>query len=542
MKRSRFNLSHQNMLTFNMGYLYPIGLYDVLPGDIVNLKTQALLRFTPMLAPVMSQMECHIHHWYVPYRLMWPDFGNFITGSDTSLESPYINSSIREKSLWDYFGFGITVGSDGKTFDPTKKVRFSAFPGYAFKMIYSEFYRDQDLQNANNAKLDYYTANFDKLKSGSNDDLFEKWSLDSGGPGLPFISYSKDYFTTARPYNDQENEVLVPVDVKFSSNDSALSLVPGTTSGRNGATPNAYLYSGIRTDLGSGSGSGSSDSQSTYHHLALTSSNTYSGSGILPNATDGYYKLNPNSFKSEGTSIPISDYAFALALGRFNYAKQNYGSRYNEYLSRMGVTPRNLELQLPLYLGGGKNNISVSEVLQTAPGDEPVGTMKGHGINVTGSRRVVYPVPEHGLIISVMFVRPKIQYTQGIDRAWLKKSYLDYYQKEFAFLGMQPVYNKELWSTATDDSIFGYQQQYDEYRHFYGKCCGEFRSLLNYWHLNPIYSAQPVLNGSFIVSSAANSRRIFAVTDPKYDTIYASVYNSLSMRRPIPKFAKMRTF
>lgn len=525
MKRSRFNLSHQNMLTFTMGYLYPIGLYDVLPGDIVNLKTQALLRFTPMLAPVMSQMECHIHHWYVPYRLMWPDFGNFITGADTTLESPYIESSIKEKSLWDYFGFGITVGDDGKTFDPNKKVRFSAFPGYAFKMIYSEFYRDQDLQNSN-GKLDYVTANFDKLKSGSNDDLFEKWSLDSGGPGLPPVSYSKDYFTTARPYSDSDNDVLVPIDLRFSSSGDN---IPFRFNGDN--TTDYHLMQVAHRPEGD---------EDLYYSSFTNKNNAPSSS------PEGQYSLRPadlvSSVSADATSVPISDYAFALALGRFNYAKMNYGSRYNEYLARMGVTPRNLELQLPLYLGGGKNNISVSEVLQTAPGDEPVGTMKGHGINVTGSRRVVYPVPEHGLIISVMFVRPKIQYTQGIDRAWLKKTYLDYYQKEFAFLGMQPVYNKELWSTATEDSVFGYQQQYDEYRHFYGKCCGEFRSILNYWHLNPIYSAQPVLNASFITSTAANSRRIFALTDPRYDNIYASVYNSLSMRRPIPKFAKMRTF
>ena len=338
MKRSRFNLSHQNMLTFNMGRLYPIGLYDVLPGDIVNLKTQALLRFTPMLAPVMSQMECHIHHWYVPYRLMWPDFGNFITGSDTTLESPYINSSIKEKSLWDYFGFGITVGSDGKTFDPTKKVRFSAFPGYAFKMIFSEFYRDQDLQNSN-GKLDYATANFDKLKSGSNDDLFEKWFLDAGGPGVPLISYSKDYFTTARPYNDQENEVLVPVDVKFTG--SASGNIPFRS--LNGNEP-AYL---LQND------------NSGDEKLPTVASFTSQTVGGL-NSPQGVYLLKNSDIASaisaDSTSIPISDYAFALALGRFNYAKQNYGSRYNEYLSRMGVTPRNLELQLPLYLGGGQQN------------------------------------------------------------------------------------------------------------------------------------------------------------------------------------------
>ena len=80
MKRSKFSLSYTKLLSCDMGELIPCGLLEVLPGDSIQASTAALLRCSPMLAPVMHPVHVGIHHWFVPHRLCWTNWENFITG------------------------------------------------------------------------------------------------------------------------------------------------------------------------------------------------------------------------------------------------------------------------------------------------------------------------------------------------------------------------------------------------------------------------------------------------------------------------------
>ena len=80
MKRSKFSLSHYKLFSCDLGELVPCGLLEVLPGDTVQHATSALVRCSPLLAPVMHPVHVKIHHWFVPHRLVWNDWENFITG------------------------------------------------------------------------------------------------------------------------------------------------------------------------------------------------------------------------------------------------------------------------------------------------------------------------------------------------------------------------------------------------------------------------------------------------------------------------------
>ena len=108
MKRSKHSLSHYKLLTMNMGELIPISWYDALPGDTIQQSSSSLIRVSPLLSPVMHPVHVRIHHWFVPLRLIWEDFEDFITGgedgTDSSVPPKRTISPVTEGSLSDYLG------------------------------------------------------------------------------------------------------------------------------------------------------------------------------------------------------------------------------------------------------------------------------------------------------------------------------------------------------------------------------------------------------------------------------------------------------
>jgi len=141
-KRSKHSLSNTKLFTHDMGQLIPIGLLEVLPGDTIQQATTALLRCSPLLTPVMHPVDVLVQHYFVPNRLVWNDWEDFITGGEdgTSLPTfPTISSGagFAVKSLGDYYGIPTGVAS--------RDVSALPFRGYA--RIWNEFFRDQDLQD-----------------------------------------------------------------------------------------------------------------------------------------------------------------------------------------------------------------------------------------------------------------------------------------------------------------------------------------------------------------------------------------------------------
>jgi len=140
MKRGKFSLSNYKLCTMNMGELVPINLLEVLPGDSIQQATTALIRCAPMLSPVMHPVHVRIHHWFVPHRLVWEDFEDFITGgSDGEDDSvlPLITlgggTGAAVGSLADYLGVTPAVNN----------LVASALPHRAYALIWNEWYRDQ---------------------------------------------------------------------------------------------------------------------------------------------------------------------------------------------------------------------------------------------------------------------------------------------------------------------------------------------------------------------------------------------------------------
>jgi hypothetical protein len=145
---------------------------------------------------------------------------------------------------------------------------------------------------------------------------------------------------------------------------------------------------------------------------------------------------------------------------------------------------------------------------------------------------------EHGYIIGISTVVPRSGYDQGIPRMFMKDDLFDFYHPDFAQLGDQEVLYDEIYvsdnsdTNEPDDSRFGYQQRYGEYKYAMDKTNGEFRTSLNYWHMNRIFDQRPYLNSDFITCEPTN--RVFAVEDDSANKLYAEIYQEIKAVRPMP--------
>ncbi len=485
MRRNKFSLSNYKLFSCDLGELIPCGLQEVLPGDTIQCSSSALVRMSPLLAPVMHPLHARIHHWYVPNRLIWEDWEDFITGGPDGLDAstyPTITfgSGVSVGDLADYLGVPVTGAS----------ITVSALPFRAYNFIYNEWYRDQDL-------VDPLVFS----KASGNDTTTET--------ALQQVAWERDYFTTARPFEQKGPAITLPLGTE------APVLGIGN-SDQNYTTGPIAVYE--------------TDASGTRNYA------DYRGmdSGIVieedpNNAGFPYVRAD----LSNATAASVNDLREAFALQRYEEARARYGSRYTEYLRYLGVKSSDARLDRPEYWGGAKQTIQFSEVLQTAEGTNPVGELRGHGIGAMRSNRYRRYVEEHGWMLSFISLRPKTIYTQGLQRHWNRRTKEDFHQRELEHIGQQELENKEIYAAHSDpDGVFGYQDRYDEYRHAWSSVAGEFRtSTLDFWHMARDFSTDPALNADFI--NCVPDPRIFAASTN--DTVYAMVNHSIQARRALSK-------
>lgn len=496
MKRSKHNLSRSNLLTCNMGELVPMGCTEVLPGDTVQHATSVLVRMSPLLSPVMHPVHVRIHHWFVPYRLLWANgiddsWEAFITGGHDGLDAsvfPQITfNNTTVGTLSDYLGVTPAVASDRA---------ISALWFRAYALIWNEWYRDQDLQTALTIDL---TGGVDTTTNTT----------------LQNVAWEKDYYTSARPWTQKGPTVSLPLGTS-----APVTLVPFGSSGgapmqvRAAATDVLFGSTPIGSDAG-----------------GFLSENPPGVDAVLdPNG-----RLIANL--STATAATINELREALAIQRYEEARARYGSRYTEYLRYLGVRSSDARLQRPEYLGGGKQTIQFSEVLQTGvttsgTPSTGVGSLLGHGIGATRSNRYRRFFEEHGVVMSLLSVLPKTIYVNGTSRHLIKTTKEDYWQKELQHIGQQPILNKEIYVADTGPTdVFGYQDRYDEYRRNESTVHGDFRTTLNHWHLGRIFASDVTLNSTFVSSNPAT--RIFQSASA--DTLLVMGYHSMQARRLVSK-------
>lgn len=522
-KRNKFDLSHERKMSMKMGKLYPMLVQEVVPGDSFRVKSEVMLRLAPMLAPIMHRVNVYTHFFFVPNRLIWDEWEDFITGGRTGNSEPVfptieVNSVndehyFKDKSLADYLG--CSVLEEGQ--DANAPYDVSALPFRAYQMIYNEYYRDQNIES----EVDF------PITSGPQDGTAQA--------ALTVIrnrAWEKDYFTSALPWPQRGGESTLPL----TGNAPIEFVVP----------PLDDRYMQVKTSAGI------PDSNMSPYTIRTSAINgedgvvTRQGNADSPIVFDNSNYLEADL--SGVSAVTINNLRKAIKLQEWLEKSARGGSRYIEQIySHFGVRSSDARLQRPEYLGGGRSPIVISEVLQTAvqegtPAPEdysPVGDMYGHGSSISGNHRFKRSFEEHGFVMGIISVMPKSAYQDGLSRFWRKFNKFDYYWPSFAHLGEQEVLNSELWckynSIDEPDEVFGYQQRYAEYKYVPSTVHGDFRNQLDYWHMGRKFDSQPNLNKQFIQEDPTS--RIFNVTDSEVDTLWVQIYHKVDALRPMPYFS-----
>lgn len=495
MKRYKHSLTHFRHGSADMGKIIPIGCVPVIRGDTFRHNTNIFMRLEALVKPIMHPVHVYIQHTYIPYRLLWDDWQNFITGGedfDDASQMPTITfdgagsnpSPVTVGSLPHHMG--LPVGFNGTV---------NALKYRAYALYYNELGRDDQLQD----KVGFSSAA--GADTTTNTDILN-------------CNWAKDPFVSARPDDQLGAEVTLPLGTEAPVRGIA---VPATWS----ATGPGTLYESGGNDVSY------SDSDGNRYDAAYARQD--------PDAL-GY----PNVYAdlTNATAATINELRLAIATQQWQERINIAGNTYSDYLRRYGIRYSDARIDRPEYIAGGKQTVQFSEVIQTAEGTDPVGDLKGHGIAALRSNNYMKTFEEDGFVLTTMMVKPIPMYMQAVPREDLKMTKEEFFQKEYVILGMQEITNQEVYyAHSSPTGTFGYQPRFDEYRRIPNTVHGEFGDPSNTegisYHMARIFSSDPALNSSFVTCNPTN--RIFAATTP--DQLKFTCQHRLVARRLVPKKA-----
>lgn len=509
--RSKFNRSHGLKTTFDSGYLVPIFVDEVLPGDTFSMDCTLFARVATLISPIMDNMYMDTFWFFVPERLLFDHFENMCGQQDNPTDSTdYLFPTVKSPtgtgfevgSIADYFGLPTGV--------PNLEVR--AEPFRAYNLIYNEWFRDENLQESlpfTKADSDQY-SNYKLVRRGKRHDYFTSalpWPQKGPGVELPFGG---------------NVPIVANSDFTFPAGSTITDVFPKARDG---------IYLGANTSTSTSSQpfvAFSSVSDSFVGGKNATSSSTYS-----PYFAD----------LSQATAVTINQFREAFQIQRWYERAARGGTRYTEIIrSFFGVISPDARLQRPEYLGGSSNRIDVNVIPQTSGTTDvsPQANLSAFAVGTNGrGNGFSKSFTEHGWLIGLVNVRADLTYQQGLNRMWTRSTKFDMYWPTFAFLGEQAVLNKEIYAQGNDedDKVFGYQERYAEYRYAPSQVTGKFRSTyaqsLDSWHLAQKFENLPKLSPEFIVDNPPIDRVIAVPSEPQF---LLDCWFNLSCVRPMPVY------
>lgn len=471
--RSSFRMEKALKTAFSFGYLVPILVEEVLPGDTWSAKATIVARTAVPIVPVMDNWHLETFAFFVPNRLTWANWVKFMgeqtnPGDSISYTIPQVVSPVggyAANSVFDYMGLP-TVGQ----VQGAATITHSALPLRAHNLIINQWFRDENLVNSQpvstNDGPDVYT-NFGMVKRGKR----------------------HDYFTSALPWPQKGNTA---VSLPLGSSATVIRAnATATPQWQNVATTASVGALRLTTAT-----AGTANVTTTANPVSVGDLGWGNSTGLITDL-------------STATAATINQIRQAFQIQRLLERDARGGTRYTEIVrSHFGVVSPDARLQRPEYIGGGRNAITTNAIPQTSAtgltgGTTPAGNLAATG-HAQGTHGFTYAATEHGYIIMYANARADLTYQQGMRKMWSKSTRYDFYFPVFAMLGEQAILNREIFcdGSPNDANVFGYQERWAEYRYNPSQITGLMRSTtagnISYWHSAQQFGSLPTLNNAFI--------------------------------------------
>lgn len=536
--RSIFDLSNSVKTSFDAAQLVPFYYEEVLPGDTFNVETNLIARMQTLVAPVMDDLYLDFFYFFVPNRIVWDHWKEFMGENtksawypETEYNVPQISvapsKSVAAKSVADYFGIPpITVPQGEKN-----AFTFSALPFRAYAEIWNEWFRDENLQDP--VLVDH----------GDSTHTYDSANAVDGG-ALLFANKYHDYFTSALPAPQKGADVTIPIGTYANVYPVNPSEFGNNIQNTKGITGLEYRLLNDEPWTSGAHGLGVSASaghdQSGLSRVGVASTSEYSSS---------FSTVYPSNLVADLQSIPsasINQLRLAFATQALLEKDARGGTRYREIIkSHFATNSPDARQQIPELLSYNRVPIQINQVVQNSSSTDnsPQGNTAAYSLTADSDGSFMKSFTEHGMVIGVMCARYKHTYQQGLDKRFTRKTRFDYYWPLLANLGEQPILNREIYAQGTekDGEVFGYQEAWSEYRYKPDICTSEMRSTypqsLDVWHFGDNYKSLPTLSSGWIQEDLNNINRALAVSSSVSNQFFVDIYIKNKATRVMPVYS-----
>lgn len=507
-RRSKFKRPCSHKTTANTGRIIPIYRDEMLPGDTCKMKMSTLMRMTTPIDPVMDNMWADIYFFFIPRRLVWSHWNEFMGENNTDAWTQKTDYTIPQTEAPDGGWSKGTIAHYMGARMNTSNISIDSCYLRSYVKVYNDWFRNENVSEPAAMSMG------DSTTSGSNGDSYVT-DLEKGGMCAKAVKYA-DYFTRALPEPQKGDPVYLPLG------QTAPVIYDSTSSTINGMQAGMYVGASNVTNA-----------------MYRDNSTTPPTVAAVPTLTTGILTTD----LSHALGGTIGELREAYAIQKLLETNARSGSRYIEIIrGHFGITSPDARQQRSEYLGGKRIPVNMTEIVQQSEsGTTPMGDTAGKSLTIDTDDMFTYSSTEHGIILGLMVLRTEHTYQQGIDRILSRKNRYDFYWPELSNISEQPIYEKEIFAqgTSDDDDVFGYQEPWAEYRYANNRITGELNSdyttPLDSWHYGDDYSSAPTLSDAWIKETDVNVARTLAVENQ--DQFICDFYFDQTWVRPMPVYS-----